>query len=67
MGLAYTRPIPPCKDCEDRHIGCHSKCKQYKAFAEENRKRHDEAMKRFVVDIGLESAEIIRNQRNKRV
>lgn len=22
----------PCKDCPDRHIGCHSECDKYKEF-----------------------------------
>ena len=22
----------PCKDCSDRHIGCHAECDKYKAF-----------------------------------
>lgn len=30
---------PPCKDCSDRHIMCHSICSKHKAWkAEENRK-----------------------------
>lgn len=24
----------PCKDCSERYPGCHSKCKEYKAFRE---------------------------------
>lgn len=24
----------PCKDCEKRHLGCHSDCKDYKEFTE---------------------------------
>lgn len=31
----------PCRYCERRHIGCHSECKDYKAFKE----RLDEANK----------------------
>lgn len=27
-----------CKDCTNRHIGCHSECEIYKAFVEENEK-----------------------------
>lgn len=23
---------PPCKDCTERHIGCHGHCEAYKAF-----------------------------------
>ena len=25
-----TSPIKSCYKCQDRHIGCHSKCKRYK-------------------------------------
>lgn len=24
--------IPPCKDCKDRHIGCHAACERYQAY-----------------------------------
>lgn len=27
--------ICPCKDCQDRKIGCHSSCIKYKEFHEE--------------------------------
>ena len=30
------KPTAPCKDCEDRHSGCHSECEKYKAFKEES-------------------------------
>ena len=26
----------PCKDCQKRFLGCHSVCKEYKDFVEEN-------------------------------
>ena len=32
------KPTAPCKDCEDRHSGCHSICKAYKAYKEEAEK-----------------------------
>lgn len=25
----------PCKDCDERSVGCHSLCEQYKEFVEE--------------------------------
>lgn len=25
----------PCKDCQDRHEGCHGECERYKAYAAE--------------------------------
>lgn len=27
----------PCKDCDDRAIGCHSTCDKYRQFAEERK------------------------------
>lgn len=30
----------PCKDCEERYVGCHSKCAQYKHFKQENEKKN---------------------------
>jgi hypothetical protein len=66
MGLVYARPNAPCKDCKERHVGCHAECERYKEFAEENRRRHDEACKAYVIEQGLEAAEIIRQTRNKR-
>ena len=32
--------MSPCKDCEERHVGCHSKCEKYAEFRKEvNEKR----------------------------
>ena len=67
MGLIYGRPQAPCKDCKERSESCHAECERYKEFADENRRRHDEAMKQFKIEQGLESAEIIRQTRNKRI
>ena len=41
---------PPCKkngvDCPKRTIGCHSSCKEYIEYAEENERRREEIHKR---------------------
>lgn len=34
------RPMPPCKDCEDRELGCHSKCKKYQEYTEKMKEIH---------------------------
>lgn len=26
----------PCKDCADRHVGCHGKCERYQKSVEQN-------------------------------
>ena len=28
-------PQAPCKDCKDRHLGCHGKCEKHQAFLKE--------------------------------
>ena len=25
---------PPCKDCEDRKVGCHAECEKYRTYKE---------------------------------
>lgn len=35
----------PCKDCTDRHLGCHSECEKYKAFDAERKKISDIRLK----------------------
>ena len=49
MGLIYGRPPSPCKDCKERSAGCHAECEKYKVFADENRRRHDEAMNEYEI------------------
>lgn len=41
------RKISPCKDCEERVLGCHSTCEKYQefnAYMEEQRKARYKAM-----------------------
>jgi len=28
----------PCKDCQNRHMGCHSECEAYNQFVKDNEK-----------------------------
>lgn len=37
----------PCKECTERHIGCHGKCEAYKAFQEYNAKISETKRKEF--------------------
>lgn len=32
----------PCLDCEEREVGCHSKCPKYKDFLIQNKKRKED-------------------------
>ena len=38
--------VAPCKDCEKRHLGCHSSCEEYQEFRKA--KDLDNAAKRTV-------------------
>lgn len=40
MKMNYTPINSPCKDCKDRYLGCHSKCKKYNNFKKELAKYH---------------------------
>lgn len=48
------KPNAPCKDCEDRHFGCHSECEKYKLWQtermEKNRKCREEKTKQCRLD-----------------
>lgn len=41
------KPMSPCKDCEKREVGCHSKCAKYMKFFHDSElfrnKIHEEA------------------------
>ena len=42
----YKGPNAPCKDCPDRHSGCHAECDKYQEYAkymENERKERDKA------------------------
>ena len=50
----FGRITAPCKDCKDRHIGCHSDCELYKEF----QRRNEELNKRKRFENGLHSYEM---------
>lgn len=43
--------IAPCKDCKDRHIGCHGKCEKYLEYKKELQKaKHREKINKKIED-----------------
>lgn len=50
-----------CKDCAERHIGCHANCERYAADVEERRKLHEAERKAYI----CESQEIKRKIRRQ--
>lgn len=60
--------ITPCKDCNDRCVGCHSNCDRYKEFREVVDKRNNqkrEYRKKQDVLIGYTRESIRRNNKIK--
>lgn len=44
---------PPCKDCEDREIGCHGKCEAYMEWAKEHEALRENDRTERVIDFTL--------------
>ena len=43
--------IAPCKDCKDRHVGCHGKCEKYLEYKKELQKaKHREKIDKKIED-----------------
>ena len=40
----------PCKDCEERYLGCHSKCNRYIKW----KQKHDQRCKEYNKKLGFE-------------
>lgn len=38
---------PPCMDCPDRVVGCHSKCDKYKEYSQTLRKNQTEITEKY--------------------
>ena len=46
MNNIYRGENAPCKDCQDRHSGCHPQCEAYKLYAE---KREQARQERYMI------------------
>lgn len=33
------KPIAPCKDCEERYLGCHQNCKAYNKYKSDKKEK----------------------------
>ena len=56
----------PCKDCTKRVVGCHSTCKDYKDWKEEQVKRRDTIFKNKRKEMYYRSAATTKLHRKKR-
>lgn len=60
------KPIPPCRDCEERYGGCHGKCDGYKTFRKELDEYNELKRNQTLIQQDIDGYEIDR-ARKKRV
>lgn len=58
------RPTSPCKDCENRKIGCHSKCAEYMKFFHDIERFRNHVNEQKYVDSGIYEI-ISKHKKNK--
>lgn len=56
---------PPCRYCDKRCLGCHSTCKEYKAYDEERKEIRRERMTELLLDES-ETKRIVNADKNRR-
>lgn len=48
--IFYRREIAPCKDCQDRHMRCHSKCDRYSEWSNKSKDSYMQARNHYKAD-----------------
>lgn len=54
MKIGLNVGAPPCKDCDDRNVGCHSVCEKYKAWRKAKDKQYKEELAKNRCEIEYE-------------
>ena len=54
MKIGENVAIPPCKDCEERRVGCHSDCEKYKKWRKAKDEQYKEELEKRRSDIEYE-------------
>ena len=57
---------PPCKDCIDRKVGCHSTCEKYIAYDEERKRISSERAKFRQVENDLVAIQLSMKKRDRK-
>lgn len=62
------KPIAPCQNCTNRHVGCHSKCEIFKEHTEEKTKYQNEYHKHRESEYSIDSyfSKRIRQEKRKK-
>jgi hypothetical protein len=61
--IFYHREKPPCKDCPDRHKGCHSKCEKFIEWSKKTQDSRIQAINHYKADRQGEDYEIFKKIR----
>lgn len=57
----------PCHKCEDREVGCHSKCERYQQYAEHQREMYKmREVERKARNINIDAVRRNKRRKNKR-
>jgi hypothetical protein len=48
--MYYHKEMPPCKDCQDRQMGCHSKCERFAKWKEQTNDSRTQATNHYKAD-----------------
>ena len=62
----YKKTIAPCKDCPERQVGCHSKCRKYADWSEQMKKNRIEITNTYRADREVEDYTVKEKLKNKR-
>lgn len=54
MKIGANVSMPPCKDCEERLVGCHSDCEKYKTWRKVKDRQYKEELEKRRGDIEYE-------------
>jgi NifB/MoaA-like Fe-S oxidoreductase len=55
-----------CKDCTDRHVGCHAECEKYKAVKEQQNEAYKIMAQQYRRDRMLEDYEVLEKIKTKK-
>jgi NifB/MoaA-like Fe-S oxidoreductase len=55
-----------CKDCTDRHVGCHAECEKYKAVKEQQNEAYKIMAQQYGKDRMLEDYTVLEKVKNKK-
>lgn len=70
INLYPNQTISPCRDCNDRTVGCHSNCDRYNEWLREERQKNEEyrkqkSLSREIDSYTIHHAEVVRKEQKQ--